>query len=55
MYSALALVVSKIKVGTTGKLIGPRPNFLSKHGLICLESCVNAQTLRIFLQKIAEI
>ena len=30
MYSALALVVSKIKVGTTGNPIGPRPNFFIK-------------------------
>ena len=29
-YSALALVVSKIKVGTTGNPIGPRPKFSLK-------------------------
>ena len=30
MFSALALVVSKIKVGTTGNPIGSRPQFFIK-------------------------
>ena len=50
-YSALRFQISKFKVGTTGNPIGQSPNFPSKHGQICLESCVNAQALRIFFTK----
>ena len=42
-YSALALVISKIKVGTTGNPI------FHQNGHIHLESCVNAfQNINIF-------
>ena len=53
LHSALALVVSKINVGTTGNPNESRPQFFIKiWSYISGESWVSGQTLRIFLQKL---